>query len=53
MTTKLKADIRKWEAETKTKVKGATWPHIRCLCCPISFFGCGRAKKLLKSVKPG
>ena len=52
MCGSLRADIRKYEAEKKTKVKGRIWPHIRCLWCPASFFGCGRAKKSLKIEKP-
>jgi hypothetical protein len=41
----LRADIRTYESEKKVKVKGSIWPHLRCLWCPCSFFGCGRAKK--------
>ena len=43
----LRADIRKYESENKAKVKGPIWPHLRCLWCPYSFFGCGRAKKAI------
>ncbi len=49
MSGSLRADIRKYEAEKKTKVKGRFWPHIRCLCCPCSFFGCPLVKKMLKA----
>jgi len=49
MGTSLRADIRQYEAERKMKVKEFSWPHIRCLYCPASFFGCGIAKKSLKT----
>ena len=47
----LRTDLRKYEAEKKTKVRGPIWPHIRCLWCPVSFFGCGLARKSLKAEK--
>ena len=43
----LREDIRRYESEKKVKVKGPIWPHHRCLWCPCSFFGCGRAKKVI------
>ncbi len=51
MSASLRTDIRQYEAEKKIKVTGPTWPHIRCLFCPASFLGCGRAKKLLETKK--
>ncbi len=47
----LRAVLRKYESENKVKVKGPIWPHFRCLWCPISFFGCGMAKKSLEPKK--
>jgi hypothetical protein len=47
----LRTDLRKYEAEKKTKVKGPIWPHIRCLWCPVSFFGCRLAGKSLRAEK--
>jgi hypothetical protein len=47
----LRVDLRKYESENKVKVKASYWPHFRCLRCPISFFGCGLAKKSLKPKK--
>ncbi len=47
----LRVDLRKHESENKVKVKGPIWPHVRCLWCPIAFFGCGMAKKSLRPKK--
>jgi len=47
----LRTDLRKCEAAKKAKVRGPIWPHIRCLWCPVSFFGCGLARKSLKAEK--
>ena len=51
MSGSLRADIGKYEAEKKAKVKGHFWPHIRCLFCLASFLGCGRVKKFLETKK--
>jgi hypothetical protein len=45
----VRADIRKYETEKKTKFKGTIWPHIRCLYCGMSFVGCPIARKSLKA----
>ncbi len=51
MAGNLRADIRSYEAENKTKVKGPVWPHMRCINCPMSFFGCASAKKSITAEK--
>jgi len=45
--SKLRADIRKYEAEKGTKVRCFT--RIRCLYCPMSFLGCPIARRAMKS----
>jgi len=51
MAGNLRADIRSYEEENKTKVKGPVWPHMRCINCPMSFLGCASAKKSITAEK--
>ena len=43
---KLRDDIRKYEAEKETKVKGPS--RMRCLSCPVSYLACPKAKSMIK-----
>ena len=43
---KLRDDIRKYEADNETKVKG--FAGMRCLNCPMSYLGCPKSRSMVK-----
>ena len=42
----LRDNIKKYEARTGTKIKSLGL--VRCLYCPMSFFGCKGAKRMIR-----
>jgi hypothetical protein len=48
MTSKLRNDIRRYEASNETKIR-CKLSQIRCLRCPLSAIGCPGAKRWLRS----
>jgi hypothetical protein len=45
--SKLRTDMRKYEAEKETKVRCPIL-RLRCLYCPMSYIGCPIARRSMK-----
>jgi len=48
MTSKLRNDIRRYEASNETRIR-CKLSHIRCLRCPLSAIGCPGAKRWIRA----